>query len=123
MSQKCQIQNCNAWATEDGFCFFHSPQQKGKRLLAQRAGGKVGKSLDNRIITELEPVAISKPQDVVQLLNEVTNLVRSRQIDLKVANTIGNLANSMLKAIELSELEGKVETIERAILERQRIFR
>ncbi|WP_202894797.1 hypothetical protein [Paenibacillus sp. 23TSA30-6] len=53
--------------------------------------------------------------DVKRLLNSIINDLRNNEIDSKSANAIGYLANIMLKAIEVGELEKKIQIIEEKV--------
>lgn len=120
MAEKCKNDNpCEAWATNDGFCFMHSPHMTEQRALAQSKGGSVGKDPHDRILVELQPIEIGSSKDIVLLLTETVNLVRTGRMDIKVANCIGNLSNTLLKAFDQAILGQRLETVERLILERR----
>lgn len=124
MAEKCRNEKpCDAWATDDGLCFMHSPQMAEQRALARSRGGSVGKDPGDRILVTLQPVQIDSAKDVITLLAETINLVRVGKMDIKVANCIGNLSNSLLKAFEQSVLGDRMETVERLILERKSTLR
>lgn len=119
--QKCQHskeggERCEAWAmTDSEFCFRHNPETKEERALASARGGMTPKKNGH----PLPPIEIGKPQDVVLLLADTINKVRAGEMDTRVANCLGVLSGHLIKAMEVSELEGRVETIERVILERK----
>lgn len=98
------------------FCFFHNPANDGERKSAQSNGGK-----GNKIVVKspLEPVQLKGAKDVVSLLEDTINRVRSGELDVKVGNCIGVLSGQLIKALELVTVAGRVEIIERAILERR----
>lgn len=98
------------------FCFFHNPANGGERKSAQSNGGK-----GNKIVVKspLEPVELNGAKDVVSLLEDTINRVRSGELDVKVGNCIGVLSGQIIKALELVTVAGRVEIIERAILERR----
>lgn len=107
---------CDAWAMSDGdYCFTHSPETKDERARASQKGGQTPK----KNYTPLPALTLRRPDEVVVLLEDTINMVRSGEIDLKVANTLGFLSGHLIKAIEIADLDGRVETIERAILERR----
>jgi hypothetical protein len=112
MAIKCKNETCNAWATDDGLCFSHSPILADKRALARSNGGKIGKSPTDRLWAELEPIKLDSLDDVKLLLGETINLVRTGGIDIRVANCIGNLSHYLRKTIEVSEIEKRVERLE-----------
>lgn len=53
--------------------------------------------------------------DVKRLMNNVINELRNGEIDSKSANAIGYLANIILKTIEVEDVLGKVESLEKKI--------
>jgi len=119
MSKKCIKNNCKAWAlVGDDYCFSHSPQMAEKRQQARQKGGIVGKNPHDRIKINLEPIVIEHGSDIKKMLVETINLVRIGQMDIKVANCIGNLSNILVKVIEITEIEEKVEQIEEKILKK-----
>jgi hypothetical protein len=119
---KCQFikengKQCMANAmVGSNFCFLHNPEisQDNKRQ-AQIKGGKANIIRINQI---LDPIEIKQPNDVVILLEDVINRVRSGELDVRVANTLAYVSGQILKALEVSEVNKKVATIERIILER-----
>jgi len=57
-------------------------------------------------------VRVADCEDVVALLSETINQVRKGQIDPRVANAIGYLANVLIKASEQGELEKRISEVE-----------
>jgi len=97
------------------FCFTHNPETKEAKQLAVIKGGKSPK----KNYDPLTPVEISGSKSVVNLLAITINEVRQGEIDLRVANCIGYLSGHLIKALEVSEIENRIETIEQVILERK----
>jgi hypothetical protein len=64
-------------------------------------------------------VAVRSLADVVALVETTVNDVRSGRVDVRVANAVGYLANVAIKAIEQSDLEARLATLE-AVLEPER---
>jgi len=118
VAKKQEGLSCEANAMlDDEFCYFHSQKiSDSDRLSAQSRGGKA-----NLVKVEhpLQPITIKKVGDVVVLLEETINLVRSGSLDIKAANCIGVLSGHILKALEVDTVASRVEIIERAILERR----
>jgi len=110
-------EQCQANAMKDGqYCFLHNPDiQEKEKKLAQAKGGK-GNII--RIEKTLPQVIIRTPDDVVILLTDVINRVRSGELDVRIANVLGYLSGHLIKALEVSEVDKRVSTIERIILER-----
>ena len=107
---------CKAHAVKGSkLCFFHDPSNDDERKLAQATGGK-----GNKITVQvpLEPMELKSVQDVVKLLEDTVNRVRSGEVDVKIGNCIGVLSGHIIKALEVVSVSDRVEIIERAILER-----
>jgi hypothetical protein len=106
---KCQA----AAIPRSQFCFFHDPSKADRRREAQAQGGR-----QNRIKT-LDPsvpdVNLRDGRDATALISQTINQVRRGEIDPRVANSIGYLANILIKSVERSELETRIEQLEAAI--------
>ena len=50
--------------------------------------------------------------DAIALISETINQVRKGQIDPRVANSVGFLANILIKAVEQNKLETRIEQLE-----------
>jgi hypothetical protein len=57
-------------------------------------------------------VRVENCQDVVLLLSQTINQVRKGQIDPRVANAVGYLANVLIRATEQGELEKRLAELE-----------
>src|SRR5260370_27479740 len=95
---------CEAAALEGSdFCFFDDPSRAAERREAQALGGQRNrmKTLDPAI----PDVKFESSAQVVALLSDTINQVRKGDIDPRIGNTVGYLANLLLKALEQNELE------------------
>jgi len=97
------------------YCFVHDPAQADKRDDARRRGGQAGTipPLDS------SSVNVGTLGDVLALVELTINDVRAGRVDVKVANSVGYLANIAMKAIEQSDLEARLDALE-AVLEPER---
>jgi hypothetical protein len=94
------------------YCFFHDPAAAGERDAARRRGG-VARSRRAAVLPENEPdLPLGTIADVVCLLGTTINQTRRGQIDVKVANAIGTLANVLLRGISQGDLEARLAAIE-----------
>ncbi len=108
-----QNKPCTAHVREgSSFCFFHDPDvsQEEKRL-AQSKGGQ-GNKRASALGDALPPVALREVEDVLTLLEMTANELRSGRIDTKLSNGLGYLAGHAMKAMELSQLEKRIEALE-----------
>lgn len=110
---KSQCQS-KAMKESNGYCYFHNPDiTEEERKLVQMKGGQASSCV---LPCPLPLVELKNTDDVVVLLEDTINRVRSGEMDVKVANCIGILSGQMIKAMELSKIANRVEVIERAIL-------
>ena len=123
MQKQCEYINpetgeqCNGFALESGLCFSHDPKRKDDKQAAVMKGGQAPK----KVVLNLPPVSIKTVDDVVTMLEEVINGVRSGEIPCSSpANTIGFLCGHVLKAIELSSVDTKLDILERRMSQRSR---
>ena len=114
---KSNKKQCNANAMKSNeFCFTHNPNTKEAKKEAVVRGGKSPKKNYN----PLPPVEIEDSGGVAKLLAKTMNEVRAGEIDLRVANCLGYLSGHLLKALEASDLEKRVEEIENKLEERNK---
>jgi len=111
-------QECQANAmTDNQYCYLHNPEVSDDEKHHIQARGGKGNVI--KVEEELPPIIINSLPDVVLLLKDTISRVRNGQLDLRIANTIGFLSSHLLKALEIMEVEKKVESVERIILERK----
>lgn len=108
---------CKSFVLKDSeYCFSHDPNNKTEKQEAITKGGRAPK----RVKLNLPGVPIRTPDDVISVLEETINLVRSGELPVSnPANTIGFLCSHLLKAYEMTSITDKLETIDRLILERR----
>jgi len=95
------------------FCFFHSPTTAERRKQAQVAGGRASRR--TLIPTDMPEYNLTSPDDVRKMLRDVANKVLKGELDHRVANGIGYLANQLLRAIEAGEIAQRLKQIEQAL--------
>lgn len=122
---KCQFEKdgkqCNANAmAESKYCFSHNPEASEARLEAITKGGLAKKKEDLIILDRVE---LKTCEQVIVLLEDTINRIRkvnkSGEMPLKVASTIGFLATHLLRAIESSDLDKRLEIVESVIFQRR----
>jgi hypothetical protein len=103
---RCQV----AALPGSDFCFFHDPTKADERRDAQALGGRQNrmKTLD----ATAPDIRVEDCQDVVRLISETINQVRKGQIDPRVANAVGYLANVLIRAVEQGEMERRLAELE-----------
>jgi hypothetical protein len=120
MAKRCKYRKggrqCKNWAiTGDDYCFFHSQRKAIDRARAQRKGGQKALSGKKRVLAQSN-IQIEKTSDIVRLLNDTINQVRTGRIEAKIANAVGYLSGICLKALEQGDLEDRLEALENRIL-------
>ena len=113
-------EQCQANAMKNSqFCFVHNPETKEKHARAGKKGGHMSK----RDKLNLPAVPIKSPSDVVLILEETINGVRSGTIPPQIANTLAYICSHALSAMKDANLDQRVEMIESILLERKMTMR
>ncbi len=94
------------------FCFFHDPDRVDERRQANAAGGRNGKM---KTLDGAPDIKVESCRDVVRLISDTINQVRRGELDPRVANAIGYLANVLIKAAEQGDTEKRLEDLEAAV--------
>ena len=110
---------CEAHAIKGSeFCYFHNPDiSDEEKKEAQSNGGKT------KALTLKEPLpelVLAEPADTVLLITDTISRVRAGKLDIRTANCLGFLSDKLLKAFEVSQLNSRVEIIERVIQKKTR---
>lgn len=111
MAQKCKFINqsgvsCNAYPLKGSdYCFYHSPDISEEVKRQARAKGGKREPI-------LAPRELKKAEQVALMMEEVINLAREEKISDKKATLLKGLSDSLLKALELGDIEERVEEIE-----------
>lgn len=109
------------------FCFFHDPKKVDEARAAQAKGGsRQPKSLTEltpwrpEVIVDGDTLIYRKPAttDVVNLLADTIDDVRVGRLDPRVANSVGYLANIIIRALETEALEERLAALEEAVMGR-----
>lgn len=98
-----------------GYCFSHNPRTQEALHEAAVRGG----SMPKKNTLDLPPVSIKTIQDVVLLVEDTVNRVRSGEIPINTANCLGYLSGIILKVLQASDLEKRLEAVESLIKERK----
>jgi len=101
---------CKAPATESGsgLCYFHEDPSRAADI--GRQGG-----LKNRHYHPVEPIEVpplETAEQVRQFLAQVATDLRMHRIEPKTASTLGYVCQSLLRSIEVAELEKRLEALE-----------
>jgi hypothetical protein len=106
---------CRATVRSGGdFCLFHAPNLDlaAKRAEGRRSGGKSRSRKAVVLSADTPDLPLRSVADVIDLLGQTINQVRTGQLDARIGNCLGVLAGTLLRAIEGGELEKRMEEVE-----------
>jgi hypothetical protein len=104
-------ERCTARAGANSFCFFHADPTRAAEL------GRLGGLKNKHATSPPDDKSVSVPAtaaDVRALLAEAMAEVRNRRLDPRIASTMAYVAGALLKALEIEELESRIEDLERS---------
>ena len=115
MSVKCSAtttagKRCRAAAVRGGLCCLHGDPKRAAEM-----GRKSGQARRTKDLLAQERAELSPPrnaQEVRVVLGQFIADVRSKRLDPKVAGTLGQLANVLLKSIEVADIETRLAALE-----------
>ncbi len=95
------------------FCFSHNPETAAEKELAVLQGGLAPKVRKEPEL--LKPIPLRTTEDVVFLIQDTINRVRTEPMTHQKANSVGYLAGIALKAFETGRLEEQLKLIQNAL--------
>ena len=99
---------CKAKPHKEGLCFFHSDPKKAAEL--GRKGGRRRAVYSPDSLREF--TAPKSAADLRDVLAQSIIEIRTGQLDPKLANSISYLGAGFLRALEVSDLETRLQTLE-----------
>jgi hypothetical protein len=104
---------CEAWAQENSdYCFFHDPAKAGQRAIATAKGGRRS---HRRLPGLPDAQPPQTPQNIADTMAQVIAGVLRGDIDPRIANCAAFCSGTLIKAIEISELDRRLAALERII--------
>jgi hypothetical protein len=102
---------CRAAAGEDGYCCFHSPARADARADARRRGGLARAAVLARktLADDGKPLDLPNAEAVRRLLADTIKNLLTGKLDCRVAATVGALAGTVLKALDVENLVHELE--------------
>jgi hypothetical protein len=94
------------------FCTFHDPDLAAERAEGRRQGGVNRCQKMATLPADTPDLSLQTVDDVVKLLGATVNQVRTGKIAVPVANSVGILAGTLLKALETSDLDKRLQVLE-----------
>lgn len=104
---------CQAPALTSGsYCYQHEPAVAERRDEARRRGGR-----NSSKVARLQRSLSANPTlgGVVEVLGEVTELVKSGEMSPAIGNSIASLSRAMIAAIEAADSATRLRELEAAI--------
>ena len=95
---------------ERGLCAFHADPKRAAQL------GRLGGQKNRLRISRAEARHVRPPQtakEVKEILAETMAGVQSGGLDPKIGSVIAYMGNALLKAIETTEMEERLQALER----------
>jgi hypothetical protein len=124
MSKRCSAKNrsgkrCGAWsAAGRDKCVLHLDPD-----LAAKMGSKHGHRKAHPLHSDVVPMEPPKTAaEVRDVLAMTMAQVHDRKMDTKTASTLAYLATSLLRAIEVSDIEKRLDALEETQLAQERAF-
>ena len=109
---------CRAYAVKGAeYCFWHEPTKAKERGEAWSKGGK--STMGKRTVLPSSEFRLEKLADIVVLLEETVNQLRTGAIEVRIAQCTGYLAGVAIKAMEQADLERRVEALEQLVSKRR----
>ena len=99
-------ERCRAVAVKDGLCALHADPKRAAEM--GRKSGKARRSRESREQPQPELTPPRTAQEVRVALGQFISDVRAQRLDSKVASTLGYLANVLLKSIEVSDVDPRI---------------
>lgn len=123
MSKQCTAKNrhgrsCGAWALSGSDkCSLHSDPERARRMATKRRRNLGTLAAERHA---LEPPRTAT--DVRNALAETMAQVHGGQLDPRTANTLAYVGSSLLRAIEISDLERRLGALEATQRVQERAF-
>jgi hypothetical protein len=123
-SSRCQAnaksgEPCRAAATAGGLCFFHANPKKASEL--GRIGGKNKRPARTQSVDPLPK--LEKASAVQEAVDRLVADVYAGKVEPRVATGLASLLSLQLRAIETTNLERRIDKIERLLSKAESIAR
>ncbi len=98
------------------FCYMHNPETQLEAKSFQRKGGKHKVYVINpENVVQDKRIKFDNATDVREFLTGMINDVMQGKIDVRVCTSINYLLNTVLKSLEISEIEKKLKELENKV--------
>jgi hypothetical protein len=115
MNARCKAkkksgERCRALAIESGLCALHADPALAAEL--GRRSGRARRRVHRSAQAEPELGSPRTAEQVRDVLGQAMSEVRARQLEPKIATTMGYLASVLLKSIEASDIAKRLAALE-----------
>ena len=99
---------CPVPATASGLCYLHDDPKRAAEM------GRRGGLKNRRVIPDdtVEFPPLNTAEDVRAMLAKLAQDVRARRVEPRVAASVSQIASTLLKAIEVADLENRLAKLE-----------
>ena len=99
---------CPVPATSSGLCYLHDDPKRAAEM------GRRGGLKNRRVIVDdtVEFPPLNTAEDVRAMLAKLAQDVRARRVEPRVAASVSQIASTLLKAIEVADLENRLAKLE-----------
>jgi hypothetical protein len=103
---------CSATVMSDSaYCFFHDPETKAEAAEARRLGG-LRRRREGAVAGAYEFEGIGSVEQIQRVLEIAVSDALGLENSLQRSRTLGTLSQHALKALEVGELEARIEALE-----------
>jgi hypothetical protein len=96
-------------------CTFHDPELEEERAEGRRRGGVNRSQKAATLPPDTQDLSLMSVADVVGLLGQTINQVRTGQLDARVGNCLFVGAGVLLKALQGEDMEQRIAALESAL--------
>lgn len=119
MSKRCKAktkrgQPCGAAAGRSGYCAFHDPAHGKARAEGRKRGGQ-NRTTPHAGDESKLPAEVRSVPDVMAILDYTMRELLPQDNGIARARVLVSLALAYLRALDVGELEGRLEAIEQAL--------
>jgi hypothetical protein len=116
MSKRCNEMTkagnrCKAVAVEGGLCAFHADPTRAARL--GRKGGRRNRRRPPHRVKQFAPPRTAK--EIREILSTTMADIQNGQTEPKIGSVLAYVGAALLKAIETTETEERLDALERAV--------
>lgn len=124
VQKKCNFQRengtyCNSFAMKNSdYCFQHNPAISDEEKREAKSKGGKSKVLIPVELQRKGNITLRTASDVRRFYQKLVNDVMKGELDLRIATGVSYILSGLLKAIEMTEIETKINNIENLLTEK-----